>query len=251
MDRSQSDSIEQAIETAEIFEERVAIPFEDGTMEGELVYDPLGETCDAVLLLSPHPNFAGTMDNNVICALSRQFGKSGYAVLRFNYPGVGASTIRLDEHESSFDFWDAVEREQRFEKAAGPSREALAYLREAMGPFVRDIHLVGYSFGGVVAMIIAGGDDQVRTATAISMPWISRYDYEFLECVRVPKFFVSGDRDFAFDREVFERVWPKISGPKEFHPVENDHFFRQSEERLAQFAIQYFTKREAIRRNDF
>lgn len=226
--------IDKAENTPAIFDERVFIPTSEGMLAGELRYDPLNGACDAVMLLSPHPNFAGTMDNNVISALARQFGGQGLAVLRFNYPGVGTSTIHLPENESSFDFWDTVEKNQRFEKALGPSREALGFLKASLGTCLKKIHLAGYSFGGLIALMMAAEAPEIQSVTAISMPWIQRYDYGFLEQVRRPKYFISGNRDFAFEQKVFDRVWPKIPEPKEFHAVDNDHFFRKSENRLAE-----------------
>ena len=237
MDKTRSDSIDASAESADIFEESVAIPWEDGAMEGELTYDPMADACDAVLLLSPHPNFAGTMDNNVITTLARQLGRRGFTVLRFNYPGVGKSAITLVDGESSFDFWEDVEKHQRFEKAAEPSRRALRFLKSSMEAHVGNIHLVGYSFGGVIAMILATDFPEIKSATAIAMPWISRYYYGFLKNVRAPQFFITGVRDFAYEKDVFHREWPEIREPKKLYSVENDHFFRKSEEQLARKVI--------------
>ena len=43
------------------------------------------------VIAHPHPLFAGTMDNKVVQTLSRAFLQCGWATVRFNFRGVGAS----------------------------------------------------------------------------------------------------------------------------------------------------------------
>ena len=220
-------------QTDHVFAEHVSIPAENGTLEGWLAYDADRTACDGVVLLSPHPNFAGTMDNNVIKELATYLSASGYATLRFNYPGIGASTLALPQGVSAFDYWDRVEKEQRFDEAIRPAGAALGFLQDSLGGCLRQIHLIGYSFGGMIATMMAGEMPNIRSATAISLPWISRYTYDFLENVRCPKFFISGNKDFTFDMAIYRRVWLKVPEPKAFHLVDSDHFFRKRERELA------------------
>jgi len=224
-----------SIETAtdRVFAEHVSIPAESGTLEGWLAYDADRTACDGVVLLSPHPNFAGTMDNNVIKELAAYLSASGYAALRFNYPGIGASTTALPQGVSAFDYWDTLEREQRFAEAIRPARAALDFLQDSLGGCLGQTHLIGYSFGGMIAMMMAGKMPHIGSATAISLPWISRYTYDFLENVRCPKFFISGNKDFTFDTAIYRRVWLKVPAPKAFHLIDSDHFFRKRERELA------------------
>jgi alpha/beta superfamily hydrolase len=217
----------------ELFEETVWIPADDCLLEGRLSYDAWAEGCEAVLLLSPHPNFAGTMENNVIQGLSSFLSQAGYSVLRFNYPGVGRSTIELAAGVSVFDYWDEVEKAQRFSAALIPASAALDFLFKSLGPALSMIHVVGYSFGGIIGLLLSRLRPQINSVTAVSMPWINRYNYDFLSTVSGRKYFITGDRDFTFEREVYQRVWPAVPEPKEFQQVANDHFFRQSEEQLA------------------
>jgi len=224
-----TDSMDQ-----EIFEETVWIPCDDCLLEGQLTYDPWAEACDGVLLLSPHPNFAGTMTNNVILALSSFLSQEGYSVLRFNYPGVGNSTLNLATHISNFDYWDAVEKEQRFAAALIPATAAFHFLLKSLGSVMGEIHVIGYSFGAIIGLLLNHLRPQIDSVTAISMPWINRYNYDFLNSVKGRKYFITGNRDFTYEHDVQERVWPTIPGPKKFQVVDNDHFFRQSEKQLAE-----------------
>lgn len=49
------------------------------------------------LIGHPHPLFGGTMDNKVVHTLTRAFVALGYAAVRMNFRGVGASEGTYDE----------------------------------------------------------------------------------------------------------------------------------------------------------
>jgi len=230
------DSTEPA--QVDVFAEKVWIPSGDSLLEGELLYDPWVEHCEAVLLLSPHPNFAGTMENNVIRELAHALAGAGYGVLRFNYPGVGASSITLAAGISAFDYWDMVEREQHFAAALVPAEAAFDFLCQSLGQAVTATHVVGYSFGGIIGLLLTRQRARITSATAISMPWIRRYDYGFLADSRGAKYFFTGERDFACDQEIRIQVWPTIPEPKSFILLDDDHFFRQNEAQLATMVLQ-------------
>ena len=74
------------------FEElRLAIP--SGAIQLEaLLARPAGPPAKALLAVChPHPLYGGSMDNNVVLALSDAALQEGMSVLRFNFRGVGAS----------------------------------------------------------------------------------------------------------------------------------------------------------------
>jgi alpha/beta superfamily hydrolase len=63
----------------------------------ECVLDLPGDAADGAaprgvaLIAHPHPLYGGTMDNKVAQTLARTFTGLGYAAVRFNFRGVGAS----------------------------------------------------------------------------------------------------------------------------------------------------------------
>ena len=58
----------------------------------ECVLDAPAEVARGVALIAhPHPLYGGTMDNKVAQTLARTFTGLGYAAVRFNFRGVGAS----------------------------------------------------------------------------------------------------------------------------------------------------------------
>jgi len=93
------------------------------------------------VIAHPHPLFGGTMDNKVVQTLARAFVQGGWAALRFNFRGVGASEGVHDEGRGELD--DLL---------------ALIASQAPEGPLA----LAGFSFGSFVA------------AGAVERLWASR-----------------------------------------------------------------------------
>ena len=59
-----------------------------GRIEGR--YQPAKEKgAPIAIILHPHPQFGGTMNNQIVYNLYYDFAKRGFSVLRFNFRGVG------------------------------------------------------------------------------------------------------------------------------------------------------------------
>ena len=73
----------------------VIFPGPEGRLEGR--YHPQ-KTKDApiAIVLHPHPQFGGTMNNKVVYNLHYAFYNMGFTVLRFNFRGVGRSQGEYD-----------------------------------------------------------------------------------------------------------------------------------------------------------
>jgi alpha/beta superfamily hydrolase len=89
-----------------------------------------GTTPKGVAIIAhPHPLFGGTMDNKVVQTLARAFVQCGWAAVRFNFRGVGATEGGHDE-------------------GRGEATDFLAVVQQcaAEGPLA----LAGFSFGAFV-----------------------------------------------------------------------------------------------------
>ncbi len=105
-----------------------------------------------VLLCHPHPLYGGNMDNNVIIAVSRALTSRGVAALRFNFRGVGRS-------------------QGSFAKGIGELEDtysALSFLsgREEIDP--ERTGIMGYSFGGMIALSAGIENAQLRAMAGVS-----------------------------------------------------------------------------------
>ena len=87
------------------------------------------------LILHPHPQFGGTMNNRVVYNLHYAFHRMGFTVLRFNFRGVGRSQGEFDQGVGELS--DAA--------------LALDYL-QAMNPNSKHCWVAGFSFGAWIGM---------------------------------------------------------------------------------------------------
>jgi alpha/beta superfamily hydrolase len=131
-------------------EERFTFSSGDLTLEG--AFRAPEDALRAAIVLHPHPQFGGDMDNHVVLALCRALAAGGAATLRFNFRGTGASEGTYDRGEG--EMHDAA--------------AALGVLRgRAPGlPVV----LVGYSFGAQVAASIGASGEPLDALIVVSAP---------------------------------------------------------------------------------
>jgi len=101
----------------------------EGRLEGR--YHPAKEpNAPIALILHPHPQFGGTMNNKVVYNLFHIFVRRGFAVLRFNFRGVGRSQGAFDDGIGELS--DAA--------------SALDYL-QSMNPNAANCWIAGFSMG--------------------------------------------------------------------------------------------------------
>ena len=114
---------------------RVQIAGPSGAIECA-VDRPATAPCGLAVVCHPHPQFGGTLDNKVVQTVARACLELGWASVRFNFRGIGASAGAWDEGRGEVD-------------------DALAVLSawRASEDFAgRPFLLAGFSFGGFVAV---------------------------------------------------------------------------------------------------
>jgi uncharacterized protein len=81
--------------------ERVLLDGPAGKLE--VFVEPNEAAAGIVLIAHPHPLFGGTADNKVVTTLAKTFRELGYATLRPNFRGVGASEGSHDKGHAETD----------------------------------------------------------------------------------------------------------------------------------------------------
>jgi alpha/beta superfamily hydrolase len=116
----------------------------------EAALDVPAEAKAGLLFCHPHPRFGGTMEAPLIHAVRDEMVRRGWAVLRFNFRGVGAS-----EGESTVG-----------EAEVADARGALDLLQDRTdGPMA----ITGWSFGGAVAIrTFAQERERLKACAAIA-----------------------------------------------------------------------------------
>lgn len=199
-------------------------------MEGVLAY-PVGTApSSSLLLLAPHPHMGGNMDNNVIKTIAQRAAEDGCVTLRFNYRGVGGSLIDLPQGVSTYDHYAEMEARQQYQQLLPDATDALTFLRAATKG-IQKRTVLGYSLGAILAGMM---DPQLGATNLLCIsPPNARVSLELFNHCTLPKVFVGGDRDFAFDLDAFRHAFEGFPPPKTFVPLDGlDHFFRGQEDKV-------------------
>jgi uncharacterized protein len=201
--------------------QRITFAADGVTCEGLLARSNVNDQTPGIVICHPHPLRGGDMLNNVVVALAEAFTAVGFAVLRFNFRGVGRSTGHYAEGVG----------EQEDAKAA------LACLSAEPGIDADRLFLVGYSFGARVTLAVASTDSRVRGFIVIAPP-VLHGDWPSLESAHGPKIFFCGARDPVAPPAVLTGMIKGLPEPKRLVVFSDaDHFFVGQECTLAQHAV--------------
>jgi alpha/beta superfamily hydrolase len=217
--------------------------YSDGlALEARLLYpDHTGVLAGRVLLCPPHPFLGGDMDNNVIAAFAPALAEAGFAVLRFNYRGIGASESARDLAEDQQAFWEhstCPRYEAEITRDCAAAFDALPALVPGSSPPV----VIGYSFGALPALRIA--QRAPLAALGLVSPPLARWDLEpsalALDC---PRLLVYAPGDFACPAARMADLHRAAGAGCELHELpEADHFFIGFEPHLCRVLTQFLAR---------
>ena len=133
-----------------------------------------GDSAIAAIVLHPHPQYGGDMDNRVVTAVASALAARGATTIRFNFRGAGGSTGAYDGGHGE----------------ASYARAAVAAAQEA-APKAKLI-VAGYSFGAMIAAAIAG--DVAPAALILISPPVGLTPLAE-RTTDLPTLVIAGDRD--------------------------------------------------------
>jgi uncharacterized protein len=189
-----------------------------GRIEGR--YQPAKERgAPIAIILHPHPQFGGTMNNQIVYNLYYDFVKRGFSVLRFNFRGVGRSQGALD--------W-----------------------AQAMNPDARACWIAGVSFGAWIGMQLLMRRPEIEGFISIAA-MANRYDFSFLAPCPSSGLFVHGSEDRVAPVKDVVSVIEKVKtqkGVKLEHAVIDgaNHFFDGKVDELMVSVDEYLDKRLGV-----
>lgn len=187
-------------------EEAIRIPVGAISLDARLAVPPHATT--GAVVCHPHPQYGGSMENELILALTTALGAAGLATLRFDFRGVGASGGAHDHGRGEVE----------------DVRAAAATLRTRLG--APRVALVGYSFGSVMALQ-AGCSDGAGVAGIVAIgPPVRMVALDFLQASAVPLAFVTGDHDQFCPLTTLAAVRERVAPASALAVVAGaDHFF--------------------------
>lgn len=147
-----------------------------GRIEGRY-HSSQNDDAPIALILHPHPQFGGTMNNKVVYALFRCFADRGFNTLRFNFRGVGRSQGTYDNGEGELN--DAA--------------SALDWLQET-NPNAPECWVAGFSFGSLIGMQLLMRRPELSGFVSVSPP-ADQNDFSFLAPCPASGMIIHGEDD--------------------------------------------------------
>ncbi len=172
------------------------------------------------LLLHPHPQHGGTMNNKLVFALYQTFVRHGFSTLRFNFRGVGRS-------QGSFD---------RGEGELSDAASALDWL-QTYNPNAGTCWVAGFSFGAWIGMQLLMRRPEIERFVAVAPP-ANMYDFTFLAPCPSSGLILQGDQDTVVPADSVQRLVTKLSHQRDikidFRKIPGaDHYFADHLETIA------------------
>ncbi|MGE3229128.1 MAG: alpha/beta hydrolase [Hyphomicrobium sp.] len=202
-----------------------------GRIEARYHHEPASDSPIA-LILHPHPQFGGTMNNQVVYSLYYTFAQRGFSVLRFNFRGVGRSQ----------GFWDGGPGE------LADAASALDWL-QMVKPDAKYCWIAGVSFGTWIAMQLLMRRPEIDGFICVAPP-SNLYDFSFLAPCPSSGLMLNGDKDRVVPSNSVAELTGKLKTQKgikidhEIIPGAN-HFFEDKTPELESVVGGYLDMRLA------
>ena len=182
------------------------IPGAIGPLEA-LLDLPGGDPRAAVVFAHPLPTHGGTMHTKVVFQGAKALTRTGCAVLRFNFRGVGRSAGEWDNGRGEMDDYRAA---LDFMAARYPGIELWA---------------AGFSFGSYIATTCGADDDRVCALIAVAPP-VDRYEFASVKLSTKPKFIIHGERDELISLHAVREFYARLQEPKDIVEIDRaNHLF--------------------------
>jgi uncharacterized protein len=178
------------------------------------------------LLLHPHPQHGGTMNNKVVYTLFHAFVRQGFSALRFNFRGVGRSQGTFDRGEGELS--DAA--------------SALDWL-QTYNANADACWIGGFSFGAWIGMQLLMRRPEIDGFIAVAPP-ANMFDFGFLAPCPSSGLIIQGDQDQLVPMEPVQKLVHKLMHQRDIR-IEHriirgaDHFFGNHLEELAAVVDEY------------
>ena len=163
----------------------------EGRLEGR--YHHASEPRSPIaIILHPHPQHGGTMNNKVVYNLYHTFVARGFSVLRFNFRGVGRSQGEFDNGLGELS--DAA--------------SALDWL-QSVNPNTPACWVAGFSFGAWIGMQLLMRRPEIRGFISVAPP-ANMYDFSFLAPCPSSGIIIQGVNDEVVNPNAVQKLVDKL-----------------------------------------
>lgn len=189
------------------------------------------------LILHPHPEHGGTMNNRVTYSLFKTFALRGFSTLRFNFRGVGQSQGEYNEGEGEL----------------ADAAAALDWMQELNqnAPYV---WVAGFSFGAWIGMQLLMRRPEIRGWVSVAPPAHTE-DFTFLAPCPTSGLIVHGNEDTIVPQENVKQLVDTLRAQKgidvDFAQIPNcNHFFKGQMGTMVEAVNDYLNKSHAGHNTD-
>jgi alpha/beta superfamily hydrolase len=197
----------------------------DGRLEGRYHH---GKSPNAplALLLHPHPQHGGTMNNKVVYALYHAFVRRGFSTLRFNFRGVGRSQGKFDNGQGELS--DAA--------------SALDWM-QSFNPNASACWIGGFSFGAWIGMQLLMRRPELDGFISVAPP-ANMFDFTFLAPCPSSGLIVHGSADDLVPEPSVAKLAAKLATQRnikvKYRTIEGaNHFFGTHLDALGEIVDSY------------
>jgi len=210
----------------------IFIPGPAGRLEAKY-YKSKKKTSPIALILHPHPQYGGTMNNKIVFETFNTFMDNEFSVCRVNFRGVGKSDGEFDNGQGELAdaaaALDWIEREN-FDNS--------------------QCWIAGFSFGSLIAMQLLMRRPEINRFVIIS-PQPNLYDFSFLNPCPSSGIVVYGKKDELVPIHSINELKSRLLSQKGItvkieQIIDANHFFSSSEENLKKVLNKYITKESAL-----
>ena len=210
----------------------IFIPGPAGRLEAKY-YKSNKKTSPIALILHPHPQYGGTMNNKVVVEAFNVFMDNDFSVCRVNFRGVGKSDGEFDNGQGELAdaaaALDWIEREN-FDNS--------------------QCWIAGFSFGSLIAMQLLMRRPEINRFIIIS-PQPNVYDFTFLSPCPTSGLIINGKKDELVPAQSINELKQRLINQKginvQFDQIENsNHFFSKSENILKKQLNKYISKESKL-----
>jgi len=200
----------------------------EGRLEGRY-YPSNRPNAPVALLLHPHPQHGGTMNNKIVYSMYQIFIKHGFSSLRFNFRGVGRSQGQFDNGQGELS--DAA--------------SALDWM-QSQNPNTSSCWIAGFSFGAWVAMQLMMRRPEIQGFISVAPP-ASMYDFSFLAPCPASGMIIHGNKDEIIPQSSVDKLAQKLQKQKnitiDYRTIKgSDHFFNNHLDTLNGHIEEYLDK---------
>ncbi len=185
------------------------------------------------LVLQPHPQYGGTMNNKVVVDTFKVFRENQFSVCRVNFRGVGKSDGDFDNGQG--ELADAAAALDWLERENFDNSQCW---------------IAGFSFGALIAMQLLMRRPEINRFVALS-PQPNVYDFSFLSPGPTSGTIIYGKKSELVPVENINELNKRLSSQKgikvDFDAIsEANHFFTKHSEQLINSLNKYIKKETAV-----